>query len=134
MTGLDDHVAVVAGATRGAGRGIARALGEAGKKDPHFLESESPLFVGRAVAALAGDPKIMERSGRITSSWEVAREHGFSDADGRRPDWGRHMQEQVTPNLKWLREGFERQLAGLNLYAGRIRGYLGQALVADTVD
>ena len=35
---------------------------DGGKKDPNFLESESPLFVGRAVAALAADPKVLERS------------------------------------------------------------------------
>jgi NAD(P)-dependent dehydrogenase (short-subunit alcohol dehydrogenase family) len=61
---------------------------EAGKKDRNFLESESPLFVGRAVAALAGDPKVLARSGQLLSSWEVGREYEFTDADGRRPDWG----------------------------------------------
>jgi len=61
---------------------------EGGKKDKNFLESESPLFVGRAVAALAGDPAILERSGQLLSSWELGREYRFTDADGRRPDWG----------------------------------------------
>ena len=61
---------------------------EGGKKDRNFLESESPLFVGRAVAALAGDPAILERSGQLFSSWELGREYRFTDADGRRPDWG----------------------------------------------
>ena len=46
-----------------------------GKKDKNFLESESPLFVGRAVAALAADPNIMERTGQLLSSWELAREY-----------------------------------------------------------
>jgi hypothetical protein len=61
---------------------------DAGKKDPNFLESESPLYVGRTVAALAGDPKVLEQTGQILSSWEVARRYGFTDYDGRRPDWG----------------------------------------------
>jgi NAD(P)-dependent dehydrogenase (short-subunit alcohol dehydrogenase family) len=61
---------------------------DAGKKDPNFLESESPLFVGRAVAALASDPRAIERTGQLCSSWELAREYGFTDYDGRRPDWG----------------------------------------------
>jgi NAD(P)-dependent dehydrogenase (short-subunit alcohol dehydrogenase family) len=61
---------------------------EAGKKDPNFLESESPLFVGRAVAALAGDATVVERTGQLCSSWELGREYGFTDEDGRRPDWG----------------------------------------------
>ncbi len=60
---------------------------EGGKKDRNFLESESPLFVGRAVVALAGDPAILERSGQLFSSWELGREYRFTDADGRRPDW-----------------------------------------------
>ena len=64
---------------------------DGGKKDRNFLESESPLFVGRAVAALAADPKVLERSGDILSSWELARDYGFTDYDGRRPDWGVHF-------------------------------------------
>ena len=62
---------------------------DGGKKDKNFLESESPLYIGRAVAALAADPKILKRTGQLFSSWELAREYKFTDADGRRPDWGR---------------------------------------------
>src|SRR5207247_918190 len=62
---------------------------DAGKKDPNFLESESPLFVGRAVAALAADPNVLARSGQLLSSWELARHYQFTDDDGRRPDWGK---------------------------------------------
>ena len=51
---------------------------EGGKKDRSFLESESPLFVGRAVVALAGDPAILERSGQLFSSWELGREYRFT--------------------------------------------------------
>ena len=61
---------------------------DGGKKDKNFLESESPLFVGRAVVALAADPAILKRSGGLLSSWEIGREFRFKDADGRRPDWG----------------------------------------------
>ena len=61
---------------------------DAGKEDPNFLESESPLFVGRAVAALAADPNAIARTGQLLSSWELAREYRFTDYDGRRPDWG----------------------------------------------
>jgi NAD(P)-dependent dehydrogenase (short-subunit alcohol dehydrogenase family) len=63
---------------------------EAGKQDSNFLQSESPLFVGRAVAALAADPKVQKHTGMLLSSWELARTYGFTDYDGRRPDWGRH--------------------------------------------
>jgi NAD(P)-dependent dehydrogenase (short-subunit alcohol dehydrogenase family) len=62
---------------------------DGGKTDKNFLASESPLFIGRAVAALAADPKIMERTGQLLSSWGLAREYRFTDADGTRPDWGR---------------------------------------------
>ena len=61
---------------------------DAGKKDPNFLESESPLFVGRAIAALASDPNSIEWTGQQLSSWELARVYSFTDYDGRRPDWG----------------------------------------------
>jgi hypothetical protein len=62
---------------------------DGGKKDKNFLESESPLYIGRAVAALSADPQIMKRTGQLFSSWELAREYKFTDYDGRRPDWGR---------------------------------------------
>jgi NAD(P)-dependent dehydrogenase (short-subunit alcohol dehydrogenase family) len=61
---------------------------DGGKKDPNFLNSESPLFVGRAVAALAADPRVIDRTGHLTSSWELSRHYRFTDADGSRPDWG----------------------------------------------
>ena len=61
------------------------------KKDPNFLHSETPVFVGRGIAALARDPKVLAKSGQTFSSWRLAREYGFTDADGSRPDWGRHV-------------------------------------------
>jgi NAD(P)-dependent dehydrogenase (short-subunit alcohol dehydrogenase family) len=61
---------------------------DGGKEDKNFLQSETPLFIGRAVAALAQDSRILERTGQLCSSWELAREYGFTDVDGRRPDWG----------------------------------------------
>jgi len=47
--------------------------------------SESPEFVGRAVAALAADPDVLRRSGDVLVSAELAREYGFCDLDGRSP-------------------------------------------------
>jgi hypothetical protein len=61
---------------------------DAGKQDRNFLESETPLFVGRAVAALAQDPRVLERTGQLYGSWELARHYRFTDQDGSRPDWG----------------------------------------------
>jgi hypothetical protein len=60
-------------------------------KDPHFIASETPRFVGRAVAALAADPRVMEKSGRALSSWDLSDEYRFDDADGSRPHWGRYF-------------------------------------------
>ncbi|MGD0990726.1 MAG: SDR family oxidoreductase [Candidatus Sulfotelmatobacter sp.] len=53
-----------------------------------FMVSESPRYIGRAVAALASDPKAMEKTGRVFSSWNLAREYGFTDIDGTQPHWG----------------------------------------------
>ena len=58
-----------------------------------FVGSESPCFVGRAVAALAADPNVMRWSGGIYSSWGLSDEYGFTDADGARPHWGRFSAE-----------------------------------------
>lgn len=64
---------------------------EAVKKDPNFLHSETPLYVGRAVASLAADPQILQKSGRVFASWTLAHEYGFTDADGSRPDFAAHL-------------------------------------------
>ena len=63
--------------------------------DPHFAASETPRYVGRAVAALAADPDVGRWNGRALSSWGLAREYGLSDVDGSRPDWGAHFAEHV---------------------------------------
>ena len=69
---------------------------DATKTDPHFAESETPFFVGRAIAALASDPNVHLKAGRVFASWTLAREYDFDDIDGRRPDWGRHFDEVVA--------------------------------------
>jgi NAD(P)-dependent dehydrogenase (short-subunit alcohol dehydrogenase family) len=60
---------------------------------PHFAISESPRFVGRAVAALAADPDRARFNGQSLSSGSVAKEYGFTDLDGSRPDCWRYMVE-----------------------------------------
>jgi dehydrogenase/reductase SDR family protein 1 len=47
--------------------------------------SESPQFIGRAVAALATDPRIMQKTGQILVAAEIARKYGFADIDARQP-------------------------------------------------
>jgi NAD(P)-dependent dehydrogenase (short-subunit alcohol dehydrogenase family) len=99
---------------------------EAGKKDSNFLESESPLFVGRAVAALAADPKVRERTGMLFSSWELGRDYGFSDYDGRRPDWGRHKIDFSGLPPDWIdlfRTGTDLQIEWLTTLAARSRRF-----------
>jgi len=54
------------------------------KKIPWLKKSESPEYIGRAVAALAGDPRVMHKTGKTFHMGELAREYRFSDIDGRR--------------------------------------------------
>lgn len=68
---------------------------EGAKQDPHFIASETPFYVGRAVAALAADPNIMAKTGQAFASWNLAEEYGFTDMDGRQPHWGRYFAEHV---------------------------------------
>jgi NAD(P)-dependent dehydrogenase (short-subunit alcohol dehydrogenase family) len=59
-----------------------------------FLVSESPRYIGRAVVALAADPKVKKKSGRVFSSWALAREYGFTDLDGTQPHWGNYARKK----------------------------------------
>ena len=47
--------------------------------------TESPEYLGRAIAALAGDPDPMRRTGELLTAGGLAREYGFTDVDGRQP-------------------------------------------------
>ena len=64
-------------------------------KDPHFISSETPLYVGRAVAHLAADPERARFNGQALSSWGLSDVYGFADADGARPHWGRYYRDVV---------------------------------------
>ncbi|MFR9776782.1 SDR family oxidoreductase [Micromonospora sp. MS34] len=66
-------------------------------KEPHFVMSETPAFVGRAVAALAADPDRARWNGESLDSGGLAQVYGFTDLDGTRPDWGRYHAEVVKP-------------------------------------
>lgn len=68
---------------------------EAVRQDPHFARSESPAYIGRAVAALAADPDVSTRSGRAFHTGELARAYGFTDVDGTRPDFATYLEEVV---------------------------------------
>jgi len=99
---------------------------DAGKKDPNFLESESPLFVGRAIAALAADPQVQRRTGMLLSSWELGRDYGLSDYDGRVPDWGRHKIDFSVLPAEWtnlFRTGAELEMKWLTTLASRTKKF-----------
>ncbi len=68
---------------------------DATERTPHFCISETPRYVGRAVAVLAGDPDKTRWNGRSLSSGELAQVYGFTDLDGTRPDCWRYMVEVV---------------------------------------
>lgn len=79
------------------------------EKDPAFSESETPLFVGRCIAALAADHNVAKKNGRVYASWDLADEYGIDDADGRRPHFKRWLQNnmpEVASGWKTLDDTF----------------------------
>ena len=70
---------------------------DATKIQPHFAISETPAYVGRAVAALAQDPDVARWNGKSVSSGELARVYGFTDLDGSQPDAWRYLVEVQDP-------------------------------------
>lgn len=78
----------------------AFGVGEANWRDacarePHFAVAESPVYVGRAVAALAADPDRARWNGQSLSSGRLAKEYGFTDADGSQPDAWSYFRDVV---------------------------------------
>lgn len=85
---------------------------EAIKKDPDYATSETPLYAGRAIANLAADPNMMKKSGRVFSSWGLSDEYGFTDADGRRPHWGRYFIKKYGDCMKSCGDAFYEYWVG----------------------
>jgi NAD(P)-dependent dehydrogenase (short-subunit alcohol dehydrogenase family) len=77
---------------------------DAAAKVPEFIASETPLFVGRAVAALAADPGVAAKNGRVFASWDLGDEYGFTDADGTRP----HFVRWIRDNMPDVAAGWRR--------------------------
>jgi NAD(P)-dependent dehydrogenase (short-subunit alcohol dehydrogenase family) len=75
-----------------------------------FINSESPCFVGRAVAALAADPEVARWSGCVTSSWRLSEAYGFTDLDGSRPNIWPAVAEKFAEYADRPRAAFEWQL------------------------
>lgn len=68
-------------------------------KQPHFVISETPTFVGRTVAALAADPERDRFSGQTLDSGQLAQLYEIDDVDGSRPDGWRYMREVAAAGL-----------------------------------
>jgi NAD(P)-dependent dehydrogenase (short-subunit alcohol dehydrogenase family) len=66
---------------------------DAAAKVRRFGASETPYFLGRAIVALAADPKVHAKSGKVFGSWTLAKEYKFNDRNGTRPDWGKAFRE-----------------------------------------
>lgn len=66
---------------------------DATAKQPHFIITETPRFVGRAAAALAADPQVARWNGQALSSGQLAKAYGFRDLDGSQPDAWRYVVE-----------------------------------------
>jgi NAD(P)-dependent dehydrogenase (short-subunit alcohol dehydrogenase family) len=82
---------------------------DAAKHEPSFIASETPLFVGRGIAAMAADPNVTAKNGRVVASWELGDEYGVLDADGTRPHfvrWLEQNQPEVAAKLKYVDDGF----------------------------
>ena len=92
-------------------------------RDPHWSESETPLYVGRCVAALAADPERWRENGTTLTSWNLAERYGIEDVDGRRPHWGRYIAEQADRQwaalVEHARGRFAREAPGVELHADR---------------
>lgn len=63
-----------------------RVLAVHDKRPFDLSGTESPVYVGRAIAALAGDADVLDKTGRLLTAGELAREYGFTDTDGRQPE------------------------------------------------
>lgn len=72
---------------------------DATAKEPHFVISETPRYIGRAVACLAGDPNVARWSGQSLSSSQLAKVYGFTDLDGSQPDAWRYICEVQAAGL-----------------------------------
>lgn len=70
------------------------------QQDAHFEQSETPLLVGRAIAALAADPDVKRFAGQALTCWDIARHYDVHDADGRQPHWDEHLDRSIEAILE----------------------------------
>jgi NAD(P)-dependent dehydrogenase (short-subunit alcohol dehydrogenase family) len=69
------------------------------KLNPSFVWSESPRYIGRAVAALAADPNVGSKAGSAHGGAKLASEYGFDDVDGSRPDFWFHVERWLDGEI-----------------------------------
>jgi len=79
------------------------------EKNPFFAGSETPFYVGRAVANLAADPRVILKTGTLLSSWELAEEYGFTDIDGERPNVDRVFAPLIDERWEKIVEHVHRE-------------------------
>jgi len=89
-----EHFGVSEANWKEAGKKKGRNSADQNDAPQDFMVSESPRYIGRAVVALASDPKVKIKSGRVFSSWALAREYGFTDLDGTQPHWGNYARKK----------------------------------------
>lgn len=89
---------------------------DAAVKVKEFIASETPLFVGRCVAALAADPNVGRKNGRVYASWDLAEEYGVDDADGSRP----HFKRWLEVNMPEVAAGWRNADDGFYAYWGKM--------------
>ncbi|MGH7562516.1 MAG: SDR family oxidoreductase [Gemmatimonadales bacterium] len=92
-------------------------------KDRFFAGSESPLYIGRAIAAAAADPDRRRWSGEAVSSAELAKHYGVTDVDGSQPDIKAFFSEHLPASF--FGEGeLERGVAWMERVVDRGRALL----------
>ena len=89
---------------------------DATTKVKEFIASETPLFVGRCIAALAADPNVTKKNGRVFASWNLAEEYGVNDADGSRPHFVRWLKEHMPE----VAAGWKEADDAFNAYWGKM--------------
>jgi NAD(P)-dependent dehydrogenase (short-subunit alcohol dehydrogenase family) len=100
-----EHFGVSEPNWKNAGKKKGRNSADQNDAPSDFMVSESPRYIGRAAVALAADPQVKKKSGRVFSSWALAREYGFTDIDGTQPHWGNYARKKYG-NYKICDERF----------------------------
>src|SRR6266852_5088589 len=73
-----------------------------------------------------GNPKVQDRTGMLFGSWELGRDYGLTDYDGRRPDWGRHKIDFSVLPPTWIdlfRTGSDLEIKWLTTLAARTKKF-----------